>query len=152
MDVRVWLIIFVLLVAVELATMALTTVWFAAGAMAALVSSMFGAPLWLQIIVFLAFSFIVLIFYRPFAVKYVNSKRTRTNVNDLIGKEGKVTEDINNLDQKGRMLLRGMDWSARTVDDNVHIKKGTVVKVIKIEGVKAIVEPIENANDISQAV
>ena len=87
MDVRVWLIIFVLLVAVELATMALTTVWFAAGAMAALVSSMFGAPLWLQIIVFLAFSFIVLIFYRPFAVKYVNSKRTRTNVNDLIGKE-----------------------------------------------------------------
>ena len=152
MDVRVWLIIFVLLVAVELATMALTTVWFAAGAMAALVSSMFGAPLWLQIIVFLAFSFIVLIFYRPFAVKYVNSKRTRTNVNDLIGKEGKVTEDINNLDQKGRMLLRGMDWSARTADDNVYIKKGTVVKVIKIEGVKAIVEPIENANDISQAV
>ena len=79
--------------------------------------------------------------YRPLAVKYVNSRRTRTNVDDLIGKEGKVTEKIDNLNQTGRVVLNGMDWSARTQKDGT-IEAETIVKVIDVQGVKLIVEPV----------
>lgn len=143
MGVPFWLAVFILLLLVEAGTMALTTVWFAVGAFGAILVSLLGVPLWVEILVFLALSFVILFFYRPLAIKYVNSRRIRTNVEDLVGKEGKITEKVDNLSQSGRMLLKGMDWAARTESDESAIEVGTIVRVLKVEGVRLIVEPVQ---------
>ena len=141
MDLQFWLMAFIILVVMEFLTMGLTTIWFAVGALAAFFASLFGVSFWIQIILFLVVSLVVLVVYRPLAVKYVNAKRTKTNVDDLVGKEAKVTEKIDNLNQTGRVVLNGMDWSARTQKDGT-IETETIVKVIDVQGVKLIVEPV----------
>ena len=141
MDFQFWLMAFIILVVMEFLTMGLTTIWFAIGALTAFFASLFGASFWIQIILFLVVSLVVLVVYRPLAVKYVNSKRTKTNVDDLVGKEAKVTEKIDNLNQTGRVVLNGMDWSARTTIGG-PIDVDTIVKVIEVKGVKLIVEPV----------
>ena len=141
MDFQFWLMAFIILVVMEFLTMGLTTIWFAIGALVAFFASLFGASFWIQIILFLVVSLVVLVVYRPLAVKYVNSKRTKTNVDDLVGKEAKVIEKIDNLNQTGRVILNGMDWSARTTIGGT-IDVDTIVKVIEVKGVKLIVEPV----------
>ena len=141
MDFQFWLMAFIILVVMEFLTMGLTTIWFAIGALVAFFASLFGASFWIQIILFLVVSLVVLVVYRPLAVKYVNSKRTKTNVDDLVGKEAKVIEKIDNLNQTGRVVLNGMDWSARTTIGGT-IDVDTIVKVIEVKGVKLIVEPV----------
>ena len=141
MDFQFWLMAFIILVVMEFLTMGLTTIWFAIGALVAFFASLFGASFWIQIILFLVVSLVVLVVYRPLAVKYVNSRRTKTNVDDLVGKEAKVTEKIDNLNQTGRVILNGMDWSARTTIGGT-IDVDTIVKVIEVKGVKLIVEPV----------
>ena len=141
MDFQFWLMAFIILVVMEFLTMGLTTIWFAIGALTAFFASLFGASFWIQIILFLVVSLVVLVVYRPLAVKYVNSRRTKTNVDDLVGKEAKVTEKIDNLNQTGRVVLNGMDWSARTTIGGT-IDVDTIVKVIEVKGVKLIVEPV----------
>lgn len=141
MDFQFWLMAFIILVVMEFLTMGLTTIWFAIGALVAFFASLSGATLWVQIILFLVISLVVLVVYRPLAVKYVNSRRTRTNVDDLIGKEAKVTERIDNINQTGRVVLNGMDWSARTTTGGT-IDVDTIVKVIEVQGVKLVVEPV----------
>lgn len=141
MDFQFWLMAFIILVVMEFLTMGLTTIWFAIGALTAFFASLFGASFWIQIILFLVVSLVVLVIYRPLAVKYVNSRRTKTNVDDLVGKEAKVTEKIDNLNQMGRVVLNGMDWSARTTIGGT-IDVDTIVKVIEVKGVKLIVEPV----------
>lgn len=153
MDFQFWLMAFIILVVMEFLTMGLTTIWFAIGALAAFFASLSGATLWVQIILFLVISLVVLVVYRPLAVKYVNSRRTRTNVDDLIGKEAKVTERIDNINQTGRVVLNGMDWSARTTIGGT-IDVDTIVKVIEVQGVKLIVEPVisDGITDFSTGV
>ena len=141
MDFQFWLMAFIILVVMEFLTMGLTTIWFAIGALVAFFASLFGASFWIQIILFLVVSLVVLVVYRPLAVKYVNSKRTKTNVDDLVGKEAKVIEKIDNLNQTGRVILNGMDWSARTTIGGT-IDVDTIVRVIDVKGVKLIVEPV----------
>lgn len=142
MNLLAWLAVILVLIGLEIATMALTTIWFAVGALAAFFVTMFGGEFWLQIVVFLVVSLVVLIFYRPLAVKYVNAKRITTNVEDLVGKEGKVIEKVSNLEQSGRVVLNGIDWAARATNDDCIIESGNIVKVLKVEGVKLIVEPM----------
>lgn len=142
MSIQFWLTIFIILLIVEIATMALTTVWFSIGAVFALFASLLGASLVVQIVIFLAVSFLVLFLYRPLALKYVNQRLTKTNVDDLVGKEGRITEKVDNLSQTGRMVINGMDWAARSESDAITIEPDTVVKVLKVVGVRLIVEPI----------
>ena len=141
MDFQFWLMAFIILVVMEFLTMGLTTIWFAIGALVAFFASLFGATLWIQIILFLVISLVVLVVYRPLAVKYINSRRIKTNVDDLVGKEGKVTEKIDNFNQTGRVIVNGMDWSARTTIGGT-IDVDTIVKVVDVQGVKLIVEPV----------
>jgi len=133
---------FIILVVMEFLTMGLTTIWFAIGALVSFFASLFGAVVWLQIVLFLVVSLVVLVVYRPLAVKYVNSRRTKTNVDDLIGREAKVIERIDNLNETGRVLLNGIDWSARSTLIGGVIEEDTIVKVIEVQGVKLIVEPL----------
>ena len=142
MDFQFWLMAFIILVVMEFLTMGLTTIWFAIGALVSFFASLFGASAWIQIVLFLVVSLVVLIVYRPLAVKYVNSRRTKTNVDDLIGREAKVIERIDNLNETGRVLLNGIDWSARSTLIGGVIEEDTIVKVIEVQGVKLIVEPL----------
>ena len=83
----------------------------------------------------------VLIFWRPIAVKYINNKAEKTNVDSLIGKKARVLEDIDNLNAKGQVYIDGMEWTARS-EDGSEIKKDALVEVVAIEGVKAIVKQV----------
>ena len=136
-----WLAVFVLLIVIELATMGLTTIWFAGGAVAGFIASMLGANVVIQAVVFFVVSIVLLIFTRPFAVRYINSNKTKTNIDGLIGQEALVLEEINNIRETGCARLEGKEWTARSVDDSV-IPADTVVIVERIEGVKLIVKTI----------
>ncbi|MEG1848199.1 MAG: NfeD family protein [Lachnospiraceae bacterium] len=135
----VWLILFVVLIVMELATLGLTTLWFAAGALVATIAATIGVPLYLQIILFLGVSAILLFFTRPIAVKYFNKDRVKTNAESLVGKQAVVTSDIDNLQGIGQVIIGGMEWSARAEDDEAHIPVGTITEVKGIHGVKLIV-------------
>lgn len=144
MEVISWMVLLVLLVVVELATMGLTTIWFAAGALVATIAAACNAPLFIQIALFLIVSVLMLVFTRPVAMKYFNRDRTRTNAESLIGRKGIVTGEINNLKGCGQVTLNGMEWTARTVTEDCTVPEGSVVVIRAIRGVKLIVEPDEN--------
>ena len=135
-----WLAILVVLVVIELLTMGLTTIWFAGGALVATIASLFGAPLALQVILFLAASALLLCFTRPIAVKYFNKDRVRTNAESLVGRQAIVISEIDNLQGIGHVNVGGMEWSARTRVDGVKLPVGTVTTILAINGVKLIVE------------
>lgn len=137
-----WLGIMIVLLVIELATLGLTTVWFAGGALAAFIASLAGASGWLQVILFLAVSIVLLIFTRPFAVRYINKNTVATNADSLIGKTAIVTEDISNLESKGQVQVQGQIWTARSTEDETKIEKDTKVVIEKISGVKLIVRKV----------
>ena len=137
----IWLGLLVLFLAVEFATAQLTTVWFALGAMVALLLAAFGVDnLAIQIIVFTLVSLVSLILTRPLVKKWTRKKVQPTNADMVIGEEAVVTETISNTDGKGLTKVNGAVWSARSADDSV-IPAGNTVTVRAIEGVKLIVEP-----------
>lgn len=136
----VWLIIFVACIALEIVSMGLTTIWFAGGAVIAAVCAAIGAPLWLQCILFLAVSCVLLFFTRPIAVKYFNKDRVKTNAESYVGKQGIVISEIDNLQGIGQVTVEGKEWTARTTDDHVTLPAGSVVVVRAISGVKLMVE------------
>lgn len=136
----IWLVVLVLLVVIELLTMGLTTVWFAGGALVATLASLLGLPLAIQIILFLIVSGLLLFFTRPIAVKYFNKDRVRTNAESLVGRQAIVISEIDNLQGIGQVNVGGMEWSARTRDENITLPVGAVVIVLAIDGVKLIVE------------
>ena len=135
-----WLVVLVVLVIIELLTMGLTTVWFAGGALVATIAALLHAPLFLQIILFLVVSAVLLFFTRPLAVKYFNKDRIRTNAESLVGRQAIVISEIDNLQGIGQVNVGGMEWSARTRVDGVKLPVGTVVTVLAINGVKLVVE------------
>lgn len=134
-----WLIAFVLFAAVEFATsMALISIWFAAGSLVALVLSAFDVPLWIQLLVFILVSAILLICTRPIAKNHAKNN-IDTNIKIIIGKTAKVIEDIDNLKATGRVRLDGVDWTAIS-DTGEIIEKNSHVTVTKIEGSKLYVK------------
>lgn len=138
-----WMIFFVVLLVIELFTMGLTTIWFAGGAIAGLIANICGFGFWTQMIVFVAVSFLLLVFTRPFAVKYINRKHVSTNAEDLIGRDAVVMEEIDNLQGCGKVQVRGMEWTARSETESQVIEKGKTVEISRIEGVKLIVKEKE---------
>ena len=134
-----WLIAFVVFLVVEGMTASLTSIWFAGGALAALVVQVCGAPLRPQLAVFVIVSFALLFFTRPFALKYVNRNTVKTNSESLIGKHAKVTAEVNNMEGTGAAVLNGQEWTARAEDDGKIYSVGTLVEVKDIRGVKLIV-------------
>lgn len=135
-----WLVAMVILLIVEGAVPGLVSIWFALGALAAMISAFFDAPFWLQLVWFAAVSVAALCLTRPFVKKFVNSKVQPTNADALIGKECIVTEDIDNIAGEGAVKISGKVWTARSADDSVKLSQGQVVRVKEIQGVKLIVE------------
>ena len=136
-----WIIAMVVVLVIEAVTVGIVSVWFAIGALFAMVTAMLGANLWVQITVFLVVSAIALYFTRPLVKKFVNNKVEPTNADMLIGKECRVVETIDNLSGTGAVYVDGKTWTARTVDEEI-IPEGQLVKAERIEGVKLIVSKI----------
>lgn len=135
-----WLVAMVALIVIELATLGLTTIWFACGALAAVIAAALDAPLLLQILMFVVVSFAVLLAVRPIAVKYFNKDRTRTNIESMIGRQAIVVSEIDNMQGVGQVSVNGMDWSARSTINELKISVGRVVVIRAVDGVKLIVE------------
>ena len=142
MNTILWLGLVVLFLAVEAATVTMVSLWFAGGALAALAISLLGGGFAWQIGAFIIVSTALLALLRPIARKHFTPKLTRTNVDSIIGTEGYVTGDIDNVAATGTVKLGAMEWTARSVTGE-KISTGTLVKVEKIEGVKAFVTPVE---------
>ena len=140
-----WLIAMIVFIILELATMGITTIWFALGALAALAVAVVGGPVGLQIFIFVAVSLITMFCFRKVAIGFFNKNREMTNAEGLIGKKGIVTENISNLHGAGQVTVSGLDWTARSTDDNVTFEKGEVVVIRAINGVKLIVEKDKEA-------
>ena len=135
-----WLVVMVALIVIELATLGLTTIWFACGALVAVVAAALDAPLLLQILMFVVVSFAVLLAVRPIAVKYFNKDRTRTNIESMIGRQAIVVSEIDNMQGIGQVTVNGMEWSARSTINELKIAVGHVVVIRAVDGVKLIVE------------
>ena len=136
-----WIIALVVLIVVEAVTAQMVTIWFAAGAVAAMVAELLNAQVWLQWVIFIAVSVIALIATRPLVRKLTKTRVQPTNADRCIGQVAVVTEDIDNVAAKGQVSISGTVWTARSSDGTV-IPKDEKVTVEKIEGVKVIVKKI----------
>ena len=135
----IWIILAVIFAIIEGFTMGLTTIWFTIGGVAACIVAVLGGPVLLQGVVFLAVSIVLLYFTRPLAEKRLKIGHEKNNVDKLIGQVGLVTENIEPY-HTGQVKLNGMTWTAISNTNNQIMVKGEEVKVVKIEGVKLIVE------------
>lgn len=138
----IWTGLLVVFVIGEGITVGLTSIWFAAGALPALVCALLDGPLWLQITLFIVVSALCLLAFRPIANKYFNSQVEATNADRIIGAEAIVTQEIHNIQAQGAVRVGGMIWTARSEDD-VLIPVDTLVRVLRIEGVKVYVQEVK---------
>ena len=137
-----WLIALIAFAVLEAVTVGLVSVWFAAGSLAALIASGVGASPITQIIVFAVVTLITLALVRPLTRRYFNPRIVATNADRVIGQEAVVIEAVDNLNASGQVKVGGAIWSARS-DDDRPIPKDTKVNVLRIEGVKLLVHPID---------
>lgn len=138
-----WLCLMILFLVIEAVTVGLAMIWFAAGALAAIIASALGAGILGQIALFFVVSFLLLFFTRPIAVKYLSPHKVRTNYEDVIDKTVKITEGVDNIGGTGKALLNGQEWTVRTYTDTYLLEKGDLAKVKAVEGVKLILVPLD---------
>ena len=141
MEPIIWLGILAVLLVIEGLTTALTTIWFAGGALAAAIAYGFGMGIVAQLLLFFCVSLVLLFFTRPAAMKLMNKNTEKTNVDSLLGKTAVVIQKVSNLEQTGQVRINDIEWMARTSDDNIIIPVGTVVVIKEVHGVRLIVEP-----------
>lgn len=135
-----WFVLMIILLLIEIPTVGLTTIWGVVGAFVAMLLSMVGVPIVAQFIVFFIVTALLLYYTRPWALKHLNNKVTKTNKDKLIGQIIKVTETVDNINQTGSGNVNDVSWTLRTKDSSI-IPAGSLVKVLEISGVKLIVEP-----------
>lgn len=136
-----WFILIVVFLAMESSTVSLVSIWFAAGSLVAMLAALLGAEIWLQIVLFVAVSVLLLASLRSVVKKFITPKLVKTNVDAVVGKTGPVLETVDNIQGTGRVKLGGMEWSARSTA-GASIEEGTLVKVDRVEGVKVFVTPV----------
>lgn len=137
-----WLIAAGIFLIAEIIITGFFVFWLGIGALIAMCVSFFVDNLIIQMVVFLVSSVILIFATKPFVKKILGSnKKTETNAFSIIGKKALVIKDIDNIDGKGQIKVDGEIWSAESANAS-NLEKGTEVKILKIDGVKAIVEPI----------
>lgn len=134
----VWFALTVVFIIMEAATVTMVSIWFVVGALAALIVSLLGGALWLQVGLFLVLSALLLWCLRPVVKKHFTPRLEKTNVDAVIGSVGRVTEQIRNVDACGHVKLGAMEWAARSTDGTT-IEEGTLVRVDRVEGVRVFV-------------
>ena len=136
-----WLAAMVVFIAAEAMTVSLVSIWFAAGALGAIIVALLGGGLDLQVTVFLALAVALLLSLRSIVRKHFTPHVTKTNIDSVIGATGIVVTPVNNIAALGQVQINGMEWSARS-SDNSHIPAGAMVRVDRVEGVKVFVTPV----------
>ena len=134
----------IIFVVAESMTVTLVSIWFAVGALGAILVALLGGGLMLQVTVFLALAIVLLFLLRGMVRKHFSPRVTKTNVDSVIGATGIVLTPVNNIAALGQVQINGIEWSARSTD-NTHIPAGAMVKVDKIEGVKVFVSLAEES-------
>ena len=142
MEAIIWLVLMVICLVVEALTVSMVTLWFAAGAVVALLLSLLHLQVWVQVVVFFVVSIVLLACMRPMFRRHVAPKLTPTNVDAIVGTRAVVTAEIDNVCAAGQVKLGGMDWSARSTTGEI-IPAGTQVRVERVEGVKLFVTPVK---------
>ena len=132
-----WLAAVVVFIILEAVTYQMISVWFIIGSVGALIAALLGAEFWLQMVIFVALSLVLLVMFRPFAVKRLKTD-FRTNADAAVGKKVTITQTVDNAKGTGEAKLDGLVWSVRTQDGNT-LDVGEVAEVKRIEGVKLIV-------------
>lgn len=135
----IWLVIVAVMLIIEIFTMGLTTIWFSIGALASAIAAAFGAPLVIQIVLFVVVSLLIMFLVRPFAMRVVNKERMKTNIDAVVGEQAVVQETIDNLKEQGKVIFRGVDWMARSIDNSL-ISEGELVQIEEVSGVKLVVK------------
>ena len=135
----IWLIVLVVTLAVEALTAGLVTIWFSAGAVAALISSYLGISFVYQIIIFIAVSALALVVTRPLVKSKIVKKAVKTNADLVIGEKALVIEAIEPIEGKGQVKVGGKIWSAKSTSSE-KIEKDELVTIERIEGVHLIVK------------
>lgn len=135
-----WLIACIVFVVIEVVTLNLTTIWFAIGAIAAYLCGFIGAGFWGQFIVFTVISVLMLAFTRPFAQRYLNKDRIKTNAESLAGQTARTISSLDNKKGFGSVVVNGQEWSAISSDDNIVIEAGEDVEILEVQGVKLVVK------------
>ena len=130
-----WLVLLVVLLVIEIITVGLTTIWGAGGALAALILNILD--------VFFIVTILLLVFTRPFAMRFINTRRLKTNYEGIIGKTIRISQKVDNIGQTGMAVVNGTEWTVRSEQDNVILEPGTLAKVVNISGVKLIVKKYE---------
>ena len=133
-----WLIVLILAIVIEVITLGLTSIWFAGGAILAIIAALLHANIGIQIALFVLSTILLLYFTRPIAVKYFNKDRVRTNAESIVGKQGIVLAEVDNLKGVGQVSVGGQEWSARSANDDQILEEGSVVEIVAISGVKLI--------------
>lgn len=137
-----WFIVMVVCAVVEAATLGIITIWFSIGALITMFAAMLGAPMWLQIVIFFAVSIVLLVFTRDVAIRVLKIGREKTNSDLLIGRRGKVLEEIDPIAGSGQVKVSGQIWSAVSSNQQ-KIPADSLVTVLEITGVRLVVEPAE---------
>ena len=142
----IWLVLMVVFLIAEASTVQLICIWFAAGSLVAMLVSLLGGALGLQVLVFLTLSIVLFAMLWPLAKKHFKPKLVATNADALVGKLCTVTEDIDPV-EGGRVKLGDVTWSARSETGEV-LTAGTQVKILKIQGAKVFVEQVKKEAEV----
>lgn len=142
----IWLVLMVVFIAMEAATVQLISTWFAVGSLAAMIVSLLGAEVWLQILVFFTVSIVLLAALWPLARKHLKPKLVATNADALVSRICVVTEEIDPV-EGGRVKLGDVTWSART-ESGKAIPVGSQVKILRIQGAKVFVEQVKKEVEV----
>ena len=137
-----WLIAMVIFMVAEGLTVTLVSIWFAVGSLAAIFVALFGGNVIVQVFVFLGVSVLLLACLRSLVRRYLNPHLIHTNVDSVVGCEGVVTSDVNNVAALGQVEINGLSWSARSTTGEA-LREGARIRVDKVEGVKVFVSPAE---------
>lgn len=135
-----WVLLIIAFVIGELISVGLTSIWFAAGALAALLLALLGVGPLVQFAVFLIVSIVLLLSTRSWAQRFINSRTQKTNADSIIGETIRIAERVSNRDQTGMAVVHGQEWTVRARSDDEVIEKDQNAKVVEISGVKLIVE------------
>ena len=135
-----WLVLLVVLLVIEIVTVGLTTIWGAGGA---LILNILDVPFAGQVVAFFIVTILLLVFTRPFAMRFINTRRLKTNYEGIIGKTIRISQKVDNIGQTGMAVVNGTEWTVRSEQDNVILDPGTLAKVVNISGVKLIVKKYE---------
>ena len=139
-----WLILMVICIVFEIATVGLVSIWFAGGALIACFLAMANIHVVIQVIVFLVVSLLLLVVTKPMAKEWINKDRVRTNYEGIIGKVVRVTERVDNINETGTALINGQEWTARSKNDNIILEQGEVAQVVNNSGVKLILKKYQD--------